>query len=174
MKITIAACLIVLSSFSAWADEYIDSSGNWTLQLPPRIVTTDGNVVSPVTLEDFIAAGGHVATAEEIAQRDAAKAQAQEEDSVYADIEPATFAPRMAGTNVLGQSQLMFDADNEAYGVTDTGSPKHTAEEKAAGRAAHDSKKAAKKAAKEAVLSSAEPNNVKAMWAVFTNYVAAQ
>lgn len=90
------------------------------------------------------------------------------------DIAPATFGPRMDGTNILGQSQLYFDSDNNAYGVSDTGSPKHTAEEKRASRAAHEAAKAAKKAAKNAVLSADAPSNVKGMWSIFTNYVANQ
>lgn len=104
----------------------------------------------------------------------AERSEAEAAQMQYADIQPAVFAPRMDGTNVLGQSQLMFDADNEPYGTSDTGSPKHTAEQEAKERAAHDAKKAAKKAAKAAVLSSSEPNNVKAMWQIFTNYVANQ
>lgn len=127
-KLTATVSAFLILACTALAADYIDRAGNWQPQLPPRIVTVDGNVVSPVTLDAFTANGGRVATEEDYAERDARQAEV---DAIAADFDfppPEVIVPVLdANGERTGTARLLVDADGQIVVVTDTASPQRTA-----------------------------------------------
>ena len=155
-KALVIFLLISMASCSCCMAQVIGPDGAWLSTFPARL----DNTISP-TADMLAAAGYRLATAEEIAARDAqavAEQNAiQEQAALYADPEPTVFVPRYDGdlSNVVGQSQILVDADTgEVVAVDETGSPEHTKDQKQAQLDARNAKKAASteaiRAAKEA------------------------
>ena len=176
---TIVVASIAIASIASGA-EYIEASGAWLSSLPGKITTQEGAVITPVTLEDFIANGGHVATEEEIAVRDYTNALAQEQSEEMASL-PAQFANGVAVTNSAGHwVKFIPDGTNavaETIAIQISNSPpdpETAAQMEAEGLALHESKKSASRAKiAQAKSQAAAANSVPALRAAVAKIIEA-
>ena len=122
------AFLLVAIPSAALAGDIIAPDGGWHSMLPAKIVTADGNVITPVTLADALDNGYREPTQADYDARDAANAEADAQAAAFDFPDPEVVVPVLdANGERTGTARLLVDSAGQIVVVTDTASPQRTA-----------------------------------------------